>query len=76
MVLDQQKIAKQVQGPTTARRLSIDAIARAIESVREYGVDLDIRVVHFGQVEPGYHELESASSPDRNDSINGDKREL
>jgi hypothetical protein len=38
----------------------MDAIERAVEKVQRYGVDLDIRVTHYGSIESGYERLENA----------------
>ena len=35
----------------------IDAIKYAIDAVRPYNVDLDIRIVHYGSIEDGYDQL-------------------
>ena len=47
----------------------IDA-ARAIEKTKNYGISLDIRIVHFGGVNQEYKKLELAFSQDKSKGRN------
>ena len=40
----------------------VDAIQRAIERARMYGVDMDVQIVHFGSVDERYRILERTSN--------------